>query len=659
MMRYKLFLYLFFLTFLQSGPLCTHVYAKQSPVRVVPEGYTLMSDGVFPIFTKGSNCFLAIAPHLIGREVEIRAQINEGFDMVARPAKSLGVVRIVRHTDDNIGFMRELLDERLLSCQDPDRMRSFLSSNLQSSDKIYKIVDEDPHYGAIIDITEDLVVGEDWYSYKYPHIRQIDPEHSRLIGVNALSDGVRFTVQRRHGYAVDKDKQISYVMILPQGTLPLQVDCMLRLLPERDMPIRLATFRKPKYTISFTDYAQDNYRAVRDSLVVRWDIGSKARQPITFYIHPLFPTYYIPAVRQSIEFWNTEFRKAGLRAPLRLAKADAQTPLSAQRALIAYDLIRPGVETHITCHPRTGEILSCRINVGHGFMGDLLTDYLLTHATVDKAIVKDNQSMRRAVALFKDELTKAIGAALGVREPSDLAWTYRVYPGVKDPYEDRERGLSRYGRQTETLSPLPVSVYAHRLEDLSLVMSRLETITSHKVDRDIERHTSALYTRGYKLYGDYITSLIEALDVYPKSEREAALDLLSRYLFEGEDRMDAPYVRERSTSGLWMTREPILRDVFVHLFRTCQDSKISELSNLIFERVYNDLFIGFDVTRTLTPNQMNIQHLFISTLLAMDDESARLKYHLNALSEALGKSSSGNGDPDTLAYYAYLRTLFK
>ena len=334
------------------------------------EGYSLVAEGSLSVFEKDGGIYLAIPENILEREVEIRGQINRGFDMVARPTESLGVVRLVKKDDTTIGLHQEIYSERLLKKDDAKMAEAFRLSNIQTPDKCYRIEAYDPKYGYLIEVTDNILRGDDWFSYKYDNIRQMDSGASKLIGVTPFSDGVSFKVRRMHGYAIDKDKQISYVMVLPQGTMPLEVECVLRLLPERDMPIRLATYRRAPQVVKFRDYGQDSYTAVTDSLLVRWDLSSPTQKNIVFYVDASFPEYYIPAVQKSIEYWNNAFRKAGLSAPLSLRKADENTLLAPQRAVIAYDLIRPGIEEKITWHPRTGEILSCRINVGHGFMRD-------------------------------------------------------------------------------------------------------------------------------------------------------------------------------------------------------------------------------------------------------------------------------------------------
>lgn len=102
---------------------------------------------------------------------------------------------------------------------------------------------------------------------------------------------------------------------------------------------------------------------VEDSLILRWDMS----KPLIFYIDTLFPKEYFQAVKEGILVWNTAFRKAGIRDALQVKYADSKIIPAEQRAFVSYDLMMPGIKSDFTCHPRTGEILSCRVNIGHGF----------------------------------------------------------------------------------------------------------------------------------------------------------------------------------------------------------------------------------------------------------------------------------------------------
>ena len=103
---------------------------------------------------------------------------------------------------------------------------------------------------------------------------------------------------------------------------------------------------------------------VEDSLILRWDMS----QPLTFYVDTLFFRRNTSGSKGRVEAWNTAFHKAGIHDALQVRYADRKIIPAEQRAFISYDLRIPGIKSDFICHPRTGEILSCRLNIGHGFL---------------------------------------------------------------------------------------------------------------------------------------------------------------------------------------------------------------------------------------------------------------------------------------------------
>ena len=96
--------------------------------------------------------------------------------------------------------------------------------------------------------------------------------------------------------------------------------------------------------------------------------------------------------------------------------ADSKTVLEEQRAVIAYDLSETGIRTSYTFHPKTGEILSCRVNIGHGFLPKELWRYVLECGTVDERIRKDMFHPDVAGEILRSKMMRAVGSVLGLKE---------------------------------------------------------------------------------------------------------------------------------------------------------------------------------------------------------------------------------------------------
>lgn len=329
-------------------------------------------DGTFPIYQKEGHIYMEFPRQYDGREIEIGGQIDEGFGMTGRPVKSLGVVCLDIAGPQTVEFRQPFYAERIM---DPkcNYWEAFRSSNAPVAGEQYPAVAISEQGNPIIDITEVMTGEKEWISYpQYQEIRTLVPEMSRLVAAEAIpaakapqpSDGgMMMQIQRYHEAESDQYAFNSMAIILPNGNKPLRISLYVRLLPHEGMPIRMAARDMKVQTIHFTDYSQNPYKAVDDSLVVRLN----PQHPCKVYIDSLVPDRYVEALQNGILAWNSVLAKAKVKMRLQVSRiAKGAAPIFAPM-LVAYDMGKKGVSSEKTIHPRTGEILSCRINVGHDF----------------------------------------------------------------------------------------------------------------------------------------------------------------------------------------------------------------------------------------------------------------------------------------------------
>ena len=408
-------------------------------------------EGVFPIYIAEEEIYLEIPLQYIGREIAISAQIDRGFDLINRPVnKALGVVLITLPEDETIYFQQPFHTERLLD-KEHQFQRAFSLSNVQPKGKDYAVVAFSKEKGAIIKITDYILNGNDWFSYEHQSIRSLDTSLSKIVNTYSQDQSVSLTVRRYHGAEGDRLILSSSNVVLPTGSMPLEVTCTIRLLPDKKDKLRLADYRVPFQSLSFKDYTQDPYSIVDDSLILRWDMS----QPLIFYVDTLFPREYFQAVKEGVLQWNKAFNKAGIRNPLQVKYADKEIVPAAQRAFISYDLKKPGVKGSITYHPRSGEILSCRINIGHGLLNDEMSDYLLTCGASDKRMKTNRYSKEVEKELLQSKVTQETARVLGLNRSlsekscgqalqlSDadyqaIYFGYRPLKGNNNCYKERE-----------------------------------------------------------------------------------------------------------------------------------------------------------------------------------------------------------------------------
>lgn len=384
-------------------------------------------SGIFPVYRDSAKVYMEIPEHLLGRELEIRAQVNKGFDMVARPLESMGVVYLQKVDGHSIYVQRRLFSERVAN-KNNELYEALCKSNKQPVDIVYPVVAYSAGgKGYIIDVTEMLKTGDDWFKVAAPQVRDQDVSRARITGVHEFPDGVSFTIHRMYGFSPER---LLDNVIPPRGFLPLEIGCVVTLLPEREMRERFVDRRFGYHVISFLDYSQNPYRVEKDSIIRKWNLGItegsrgeyrkgklvNPSHPLVFYIDTCCPSEFVPYIKEGVLAWNAAFEKAGFKNALRVKMADSETVLEEQRAVIAYDLSEAGIRTGYTFHPKTGEILSCRVNIGHGFLPKELWRYLLECGTVDERIRKDVFHPDVAGEILRSKMTRAVGSVLGLKE---------------------------------------------------------------------------------------------------------------------------------------------------------------------------------------------------------------------------------------------------
>ena len=330
------------------------------------------TDGAFPVYQEGNRVYMEFPRKWNGREIEVSGQIDRGFGMINRSVKSLGVVRLTIPDSLSVEFLQPFYAERIM-----DRKSTygdaFRASNVPVAGVEYPAVAISKEGNPIIDIT-DVVKGEkEWVSYsQYTEVRSLDPDMSKLNSVQTFlpvkgnvpdREGVELKLVRYHEAESEQYAYNSMAIILPNGSKPLYLSICIRLLPEEDMPIRLATEGLDIQTIHFKDYSQNPYTVVDDSLVMRLHPNNAC----TVYVDSLVPNSYKAALQKGILSWNESLAKAKVKLKIHLNSIKPGIDAASVPFLVSYDMGKVGVSSQKTVHPRTGEILSFRMNIGHDF----------------------------------------------------------------------------------------------------------------------------------------------------------------------------------------------------------------------------------------------------------------------------------------------------
>jgi hypothetical protein len=198
------------------------------------------------------------------------------------------------------------------------------------------------------------------------------------------------------------------------GSISLEINNSMLLLPKKPMVARLSDKRVGYFGISQTDYGRDDQKAARRSYISRWklipkDIEAYKRgelvepvKQIVYYIDPATPVKWRPYLIQGVNDWNKAFEAAGFKNAI-VAKeppTKEQDPEwsvdDARYSVIRYfsSDIQNAYGPHVS-DPRSGEILESHIGWYHNVMSLLRNWYFIQTAAI-------NQEARSVK--FKDEI---------------------------------------------------------------------------------------------------------------------------------------------------------------------------------------------------------------------------------------------------------------
>lgn len=186
------------------------------------------------------------------------------------------------------------------------------------------------------------------------------------------------------------------------GTLSIEMNQSMILLPEEPMTPRYYDERIGFYALRQIDYSADEQRAATRSFIRRWRLepsdwdaynrgeAVEPVKPIVYYIDPATPIKWRKYIKQGVEDWQSAFEKAGLKNAI-LAK-DAPTkeedpewsPEDVRYSVIRYIAtdIQNAQGPHVQ-DPRTGEILESDILWYHNVMNLLRNWYFIQTAAVN------------------------------------------------------------------------------------------------------------------------------------------------------------------------------------------------------------------------------------------------------------------------------------
>ena len=226
-------------------------------------------------------------------------------------------------------------------------------------------------------------------------VRSLDKDRSFVEWINSYPENVevRHVVTYNSQNPPDDEET---------GTISLEMNQSLILLPENPMRPRLADPRVGFFSIEQYDYGMEKQKAFQKEYITKWKLVPKDKEayfrgelvepeePIVYYVDPATPEKWRPFIKQGITDWQKAFEAAGFKNAI-IAKdppspeeAPDFTPENVKYSTVRYitNPIQNAMGPHVH-DPRTGQILESDILWYHNVMNLLRNWFLVQTAAVN------------------------------------------------------------------------------------------------------------------------------------------------------------------------------------------------------------------------------------------------------------------------------------
>ncbi len=336
--------------------------------------------GLFTVHQSGNKIYFEIPEEMLGRDMAIMSRIAKTAENLGWGGDRLASQQVVQweRRGDNILLRgvtyNNTADESLPIYQ------AVQNSNFPTIIESFNIL-ETRAGSVVIDVSDLYLSDSRIFGLQNRHrqqysVRSLDRDRSFMEFVKSFPENIEVRTVLTYNADNPPSQQRT-------GSISLEVNHSMILLPEEPMRPRLYDERVAMISVSQTDYGDEAQFSKTKRFVTRFRLEPvdeeaylrgelvEPKDPIVFYIDPATPEQWRPYFKEGIEEWNVAFEEAGFKNAIRAEMAPVDDPdfsmLDARYSVIRYvaNPVHSANAGPDVIDPRSGETIRAHMNMYH------------------------------------------------------------------------------------------------------------------------------------------------------------------------------------------------------------------------------------------------------------------------------------------------------
>jgi len=403
----------------------TTVSSQQSSAR---SSAANADDGLFTVDQSDGQILYEIPDSILGRDMAIMSRIAKTAEGLGWGGDRLAGQQVVQWEKRGEKVLLRGVTYSNTAGENQPIYRAVQNSNFPTIIESFDII-EDRNGHVLIDVSDlylsdSRIFGLQNRQRQQYSVRGLDRDRSYMEFVKSFPENIE--VRTVLTYNADNPPSQDRT-----GSISIEVNHSMILLPEEPMRPRLYDERVAMITISQTDYGDEAQFSKTKRYVTRFRLEPsdeeaylrgelvEPKEPIVFYLDPATPEKWRPFIIDGINEWTIAFEEAGFRNAIRAEMAPVDDPdfslLDARHSVIRYvaNPVHSANAGPDVIDPRSGETIRAHMNLYHNVQKRLhwwsLSQTGPRNTEVQKSHLSDEEMGGYLRYVVSHELAHALG----------------------------------------------------------------------------------------------------------------------------------------------------------------------------------------------------------------------------------------------------------